>query len=197
MVVRPEVKLKRPDMESYLPFLLDKYTNCKIKPSFESILELSKKFYEIHKARYDHICDRVSIPSEMIFAIHWKEASGNFRTCLHNGDKLPGPTHRVPKGRGPFKDWEDAAVDALRFSNIGIFAPWSVERMLFACEAYNGWGYHTGSGRNTTPECSSPYLWAGTDGHLKGMYVGDGRFNPNATSKNPGVAAIFRTLGVS
>lgn len=185
----------RPSKSVYLPFLLDKYTNCKINPRYEKVLKLACIFYGLNKHRYVLVEDRTSIPRDMIFAIHWKEASGDFNTCLHNGDKLPGPTKRVPRGRGPFKNWEEAAVDALRFSNIAIFSSdWSIEKKLYACEAYNGWGYHNGAGINTTPPKTSPYLWAATDAYEKGLYVRDGVFDPDAISKNPGVAAIFKAL---
>ena len=42
----------------------------------------------------------------------------------------------------------------------------------------------------------NPYLWSFTTEYIKGKYVADGRYDPNAVSKQPGVAAIMKDLGV-
>ncbi|MBD1809687.1 peptidoglycan-binding protein [Microcoleus sp. FACHB-SPT15] len=68
------------------------------------------------------------------------------------------------------------------------------EEILWYCERYNGWGFQTGAGRNTTPPRRSPYLWSKTNHWIKGKYTSDGRFNPNAGSLQVGVAAILKRL---
>ncbi|MFL6814014.1 MAG: hypothetical protein ACJ8EK_08230, partial [Bradyrhizobium sp.] len=95
----------------------------------------------------------------------------------------------VPAGRGPFKSWEDAAVDAL------VLCPpfaarnedWSIGGTLTLLETYNGLGY-------ASRGIPSPYLWAGTDQYTSGKYVRDGLYDPNAVDKQPGCAGLLMAM---
>ena len=49
---------------------------------------------------------------------------------------------------------------------------WSVERMLYECEKYNGWGY--------LKRGPSPYLWSWTNIYRGGKYVEDGVYSASA-----------------
>lgn len=130
-------------------------------------------------------------------AIHFKEASCDFRGCLHNGEKIIGTGRKttiVPKGRGPFATWVDAAVDAIgiessRWKKL-LAGSDDIGDILWALERYNGTGYISGSGRSE----NSPYLWACSnvnDGN--GKYVSDGRFDSNASTLSaPGAAIILK-----
>jgi lysozyme family protein len=42
----------------------------------------------------------------------------------------------------------------------------------------------------------SPYLWSYTDQYQAGKYVADGKYDPTAVSKQPGVVAIMKALGI-
>ena len=86
----------------------------------------------------------------MIGAIHFRESSLNFNTCLHNGDPLGQKTVRVPAGRPPGKDevfntWEEAAIDALNMKGkLGfneITQTNQLEQVAGYAEKYNGFGY--------------------------------------------------------
>lgn len=141
------------------------------------------------RARYEAVSKATSVPWDVIGVIHYREASGSFDGVLHNGERIIGTgklTKLVPKGRGPFKTWEDAAVDAL--VNAAPYAArnkdWSIAGTLDILERYNGLGY-----RNKG--LPSPYLWAGTDQYVKGKYVADGKFDPNHVDKQLGVAPIL------
>ena len=61
--------------------------------------------------------------------------------------------------------------------------------MLYLFEKFNGFGY-VKRGINT------PYLWSYTNHYSKGKFAGDGKFDPNLVSKQPGTAAIMKALKV-
>lgn len=145
-----------------------------------------------NRARYEAVSKLTGVPWVVIGVIHYRESSGDFKGVLHNGDRIigtGGKTVKVPKGRGPFSTWEDAAVDAL------VICPpyaaknkdWSISGTLDILEKYNGLGYRTKG-------LPSPYLWAGTDQYVKGKYVADGKYDPNHVDKQLGVAALLRRL---
>lgn len=147
---------------------------------------------EASRARYEAVSAKTGVPWDVIGVIHYRESSGSFAGVLHNGQKIIGTgkkTTIVPKGRGPFTTWEEAAVDALLKCQpyAGKNTDWSIAGTLDILERYNGLGY-----RNKG--LPSPYLWAGTDQYVKGKYVADGKFDPNAVDKQVGVAPILMKL---
>jgi lysozyme family protein len=66
---------------------------------------------------------------------------------------------------------------------------WTVAGLMYRLEGYNGWGY-----RQYHPTVKSPYLWSGSSQYTKGKYVADGKFDPNAVSKQLGAATILRRM---
>jgi uncharacterized protein (TIGR02594 family) len=147
-----------------------------------------------NKARYDPVSAQTLVPWFVIGLIHCMEASFSFTTHLHNGNPLGRQTTDVPKGRPltpPFDDWAHSAVDALEMrglQNIGA-NNWTIERIAFELEGYNGWGYRTNN-----LNVLSPYLWSFTNLYTKGKYVGDHVFDPNFPSKQAGAMAILKRL---
>ena len=99
------------------------------------------------KPRYDQVSNATGVPWYVVGIIHAMEASLNFKTHLHNGDPLTARTVQVPRGRPPFGtppfEWEDSAIDALTLKDLDDVRVWSIERIAFQLEAYNGWGYRT------------------------------------------------------
>lgn len=145
-----------------------------------------------NRDRYVPVSKATGVPWDVIGVIHYRESSGDFKGVLHNGEKIIGTgrkTTLVPKGRGPFATWEEAAIDAL------VNAPpqaaknkdWSTAGTLDILERYNGLGYR----KKGLP---SPYLWAGTDQYVKGKYVADGKYDPEHVDKQLGTAAILMRL---
>jgi lysozyme family protein len=145
------------------------------------------------KARYDQVANTTSVPWYVIGIIHEMEGGLNFTTHLHNGDPLTHRTVQVPAGRPPTGmppfQWEESAIDALTFDGLAAVKLWSVERIAYQLEAYNGWGYRS---RNTG--VNSPYLWSATSNYVKGKFVRDGLFDPNAVSAQIGGMALLRRL---
>jgi lysozyme family protein len=147
------------------------------------------------KPRYDQVSNATGVPWYVVGIIHAMEASPslNFKSHLHNGDPLSGRTVQVPRGRPPFGtppfEWEDSAIDALTLKDLDDVRLWSIERIAFQLEAYNGWGYRT---RNTG--INSPYLWSFTNNYKKGKFVRDRVFDPDKVSSQMGAMALLRRL---
>jgi lysozyme family protein len=139
--------------------------------------------------RYKAIEGKTGVPWYVVGAIHGLEASFNFTTYLHNGDPLGRKTVNVPKGVGPFSDWETAAVDALTRKNLQAVGDWSIEVILQRCEKYNGLGY-----LKFHPAVLSPYVWSGTTNYTNGKYISDGKWSGTSVSKQVGVATTILQL---
>jgi lysozyme family protein len=143
---------------------------------------------EANFSKYKEVELATGVPWKLIGAIHYREASLNFKTCLHNGDPLPGPTYHVPRNRGPFSSWSEAAIDALKYDGLHKIKFDSMESQLIMAEKYNGLGMRN-KGEYT------PYVWAGTNhSDETGKYVADGRYSSTAQEKQLGVAAILKGL---
>ena len=170
------------------------WSTCAVAPEHQ--VEVDRVADELFaaKARYDVVAGRTGVPWYVIAAIHSLESGQDFRTHLHNGDPLTARTVHVPAGRptkgNPPFTWEDSAVDALDFDHFIGWTDWSVAGALFKIEKYNGTGY-----RKQTPPVTSAYVWSWTNQHLKGKYVADHVYDPNAVAKHPGAAAIFKSMG--
>lgn len=127
--------------------------------------------------------------------IHYKEASCNFAGVLHNGERIIGTgkkTSIVPKGRGPFSTWEEAAIDAMNGESLGKLTNFELGSLLKVVERYNGTGYITGAGKGDT----SAYLWACTNVNDDfGKYVSDGKWDGSASvQSSPGFCAGLKWL---
>ena len=131
---------------------------------------------------------KVNFPVDLMFALHFRESSLDFKGVLHNGERILGTgrkTKLVPAGRGPFLTWEEAAVDALMMKKSIFPREWTLASKLEFAEKFNGLGY-----RNTSE--FSPYVFAGTNFHDEtGKYVADGKYSSTAPEKQLGVAAIL------
>jgi lysozyme family protein len=155
------------------------------------IIELKtlKNRFDATRERYEVVssnCEK--FPVDLMFALHFRESSCDFKGVLHNGERILGTgrkTKLVPAGRGPFLTWEEAAVDALMLKKAMFPTEWTLASKLEFAEKFNGLGY-----RNTSE--FSPYVFAGTNFHDEtGKYVADGKYSSTAPEKQLGVAAIL------
>src|SRR5215467_11436353 len=110
------------------------------------------------KARYAAVEKKTGVPWFIIAVIHEREASQSWKANLAQGDPWNKVSVHVPKGRGPFKSWDDAAVDALAncAPHAAKWKDWTAGGTFTLLEEYNGLGYAV-LGR------PSPYVWASTD----------------------------------
>lgn len=151
-----------------------------------------------NKQKYIDVDNKVQIPWYWIAAIHNMESGGDFKCHLHEGSLLTDRTKYVPKGRPktgepPFT-WEESAIDALTVGDGEWLSrvDWSKkESTLYSAEKYNGLGYILY--HQSVP---TPYLWAGTTIEKVGKYGSDGRWNPQLSSKQIGVATIFKMMEI-
>jgi len=141
------------------------------------------------KSRYQAVEAKTGVPWFIIAVIHQRESSQNWNASLAQGDPWNRVSTHVPKGRGPFRSWEEAAIDAL--VNCAPYAArnkdWSVGGTLLLLEQYNGLGY-------AAKGVPSPYLWAGTDQYVSGKYVRDGVYDTTAVDKQLGCAGLIKAL---
>lgn len=134
------------------------------------------------------------VPAPIVFTLHGRESTWNFKKHLHEGSPLTGRTKWVPKGRpkrgNPPYTFEESAEDALYLLKDLESVDWtSCDQALYNIEKYNGLGYLKYRPIN------SPYLWAGCDNHYtKGKYVADGRYSSTAVDKQLGCATILKRM---
>jgi lysozyme family protein len=165
----------------------NRWANAKLTRNFGSVARFLVE--PTAKARYQAVDKLTGVPWPVIAVIHERESSQSWLGSLAQGDPWNRVSVHVPAGRGPFKSWEDAAVDAL--VNCAPFAArnkdWSIGGALTLLESYNGLGYAS-RGR------PSPYVWSGTDQYVSGKYVRDGVYDPNAVDSQLGCAGLLISM---
>lgn len=127
------------------------------------------------------------VPWPLIAVLHRRESDANFGTYLGNGDPLSRRTTHVPRGRGPFTGpnaFKSGAVDALHLDGLTAVKDWTLEKMLWYAEIFNGLGYENHG-------LPSPYIWGGTNIQKAGKYVSDGVWSSSAWDSQPGCAPIL------
>lgn len=142
------------------------------------------------RPRYLPVEKQTGVPWWWIAVTHMRESSCNFAGVLHNGEHIIGTgrkTRLVPAGRGPFTSWEQAAIDAIKLKGLHKISDWSIERALYECERFNGWGYYW-------KRLPSPYVWAGTTLYRSGKYIADGKYDPSHVDTQLGCAAVLKSL---
>jgi lysozyme family protein len=164
-----------------------RYNNAKLTRNFASVAR--RLVAPDARARYQAVSARTGVPWPVIAVIHERECSQDWSGSLAQGDPWNRVSVHVPAGRGPFRSWEEAAVDAL--VNCPPYAArnkdWSIGGTLTRLEQYNGLGY-AARGK------PSPYIWAGTDQYKSGKYVRDGVYDPNVVDNQPGCAGLLLTM---
>ena len=173
------------------PWYRRMFAACVVDEGKEAMLAKTLRVVESGMPQYLKVAQQLGARNSQNFAyvlgaIHWKEASCDFRGVLHNGEKIVGTAEKtklVPAGRGPFATWEEAAIDAIRMNPKRweklLMGSEDVGAILYALERYNGTGYITGAGKAE----NSPYLWACSNiNDDKGKYVADGKFDPEAST---------------
>lgn len=170
------------------------YREMAFDKGFEAEIASVAKRVRAGMVRYRDLEIKTGVPAQFTGCLHNMECANNFRGYLGNGQLIIGTGRKstiVPKGRGPFKTFEEGALDAFKVDGLQGMKNWSLGLELMLAEKFNGLGYlkyHPGE--------NSPYLWACTtinDGH--GKYVRDGVYDPKApTNGQVGVAAIYKQL---
>lgn len=168
-----------------------RWEKCKVfsdkGPAFDGIA----KRITANKAVYVDIEKATGVPWWFVGMVHYRESNLDMSTNIANGQSFSKKTTIVPKGRGPFKTFKEAAVDAL--VNCAPYASknkdWSAAGALTKFEEYNGLGY-------ANKGIASPYVWSGTDQYTSGKYVADHVFDADVVDVQMGGAGILKFLGV-
>lgn len=166
------------------------FTSVKLVGGNQKIDAIVDRLLE-SKTQYTDLEAKTGVPWFVIGVIHYVQTGFNFQTHLHNDDPLTARTVRVPAGRPrtgqpPFT-WADSAADALELAGAKNISDWSIARVLFEIERYNGFGYRR-------HQINSPFLWNCTSYYTKGNYVSDGIFDPEAVPPRCGAAAVLKRL---
>jgi lysozyme family protein len=128
----------------------------------------------------------------LLDAMEHAPALGLANSHLHNGDSLHGYTHNDPAGRphvghGPPFGFTESAIDSLRYEALDKITDWTVERIAYQFEKYNGPGY-------LDKPIQNPYLASYSNMYAKGKWVADHEYDANAVSKQPGALTILKVL---
>jgi lysozyme family protein len=166
------------------------WRTIKIKASAASDVDWFARKIIAGEAAYKNVEAATGVPWWFIGALHMRESSNSFAGVLHNGEKIIGTgrkTTLVPKGRGPFRSWDEAAIDALKIKSLQNVPDWSIERVLFEAERFNGLGY-------ANKGVNSPYVWAGSNHQQPGKYIADHVWSSTANDTQMGVATVIKRL---
>ncbi|WP_084582115.1 hypothetical protein [Sphingomonas azotifigens] len=185
------VEAPAPDFATAKPVYEAMFAACTFPAAHAGEVAWHRQMLQKGKPRYQEAEQRTGVPWWFIGVIHALEASFSFNAHLHNGDPLAHKTVHVPAGRPPAwnppSDWLSSAIDALQFQGYAGRTDWSLAQVLYRWEAYNGWGYRTHG-------INSPYLWSFSNHYTKGKFVADGKYDPNAVSKQCGTAVMLKAL---
>ena len=143
-----------------------------------------------NKDRYKAVADLIGCPLAMVPIIHCREMGsdvGVFKAYLGNGQPINKVTTIVPKGRGPFTSWESGAIDALKYDGVDKVTGWTLERMLFELEGFNGYGYRSKG-------IHSPYIWNFTNHYKAGLFYEDHKYSATKVDGNIGCFALYKLL---
>lgn len=168
------------------------YRDCQIKSDKLSQVDTIVNRLMDNRSRYKKVERLTDVPWFIVAVIHQLEASGNFNTHLHNGDRLSAKTINIPKNRPPGKPpftWEESAQDALTFDGLNNWTDWSISGCCWKLEGYNGLGH-----RLFHPSVKSPYLWSFSNHYTKGKYASDGKFDPNLVSQQCGAVVLLKRM---
>jgi lysozyme family protein len=166
-----------------------RWANAKVTRNFASVAR--HLVAPAARSRYQAVAAKTGVPWALIAVIHERECSQDWTGSLAQGDPWNRISVHVPAGRGPFRSWEEAAIDALVdcAPHAARNKDWSIGGTLTKLEEYNGLGYAS-RGR------PSPYLWSGTDQYRSGKYIRDGVYDPNTVDSQLGCAGLLLAMMV-
>lgn len=171
------------------------WAHCEVRTSHLHAIETIVAGIHHAEGSYHAVEAATHVPWWVVGIIDQMEGGGGARTHLHNGDSLHARTHNVPAGRPPGGrppfTFLASAIDAVHYDGLDRVTDWTVPRILFLLEKYNGEGYFRHG-------VNSPYLWSYTNQYGTapnvGKFVSDGRWNGSAISEQAGAAAILKVL---
>jgi lysozyme family protein len=179
-----------------IPFLISanqkRWGICEITPkSHAEVNNTARRLVAPYaKDQYVAIEAATKVPWWAIAVIHEREAGQAWWANIAQGDHWNRVSTHVPRGRGPFKSFFDAAVDALMVCppHAGKWQDWTAGGALTILELYNGSGYEDFHHE------ASPYIWGATNQQEWGKYVSDGAYDAHAWDTQLGCAAMIKGM---
>jgi lysozyme family protein len=134
---------------------------------------------------YGDVLKLIQVPIVVQATICEREDGNDFTKNPAQGDPWNRPSIHVPRNRGPFNSWVEAAVDAWSVCDkLNVNSqPWSLPYACFKWEGYNGFGYRAHGVR-------TPYVVGGTNLQQPGKFVADGSFDPSHIDSQLGCLPI-------
>lgn len=176
-----------PTYGSLWPTYATQWDHMQINPNKVAEFKSIAQRLVASKERYQAVEKKTGVPWYMIALIHERESSQSWKASLAQGDPWNKVSIHVPRGRGPFNSWEEAAIDALHIDKLDQVKDWRLEKILYYLELYNGWGYNAHS-------VPSAYVWAGSSVYTRGKYIADGVWSSSAVDTQPGCAPLLKTM---
>lgn len=142
------------------------------------------------EGKYGTVPARTGIPVVWIATSFERESGSNFSRSPAQGDRWDRVSVNVPRGRGPFPNWESSALDAYHLDGLDAVGTdnWSWPLACFYGELFNGFGYRDYHAMR------SPYLWGGTNLQQPGKYIADGKFDSNTMDTQLGIVPIMARM---
>jgi len=143
-----------------------------------------------NKKVYDEISKATGVPSAFIACVHVQELGSDVgvnKAYLGNGQPWNKKTTIVPKGVGPFSSFVEGGIHAMKRRNLHKIDLWTLERMIFELEGYNGFGYRSKG-------IKTPYVWGFTNHYTSGYYIADGVFSATKKKAGAGCFTIYKLL---
>jgi lysozyme family protein len=142
------------------------------------------------RARFEDVKKVTGVPVVFSGPSFYRESDLDFDDSPAQGDPWRKVSRNVPRGRGPFRSWLAAAVDAYHLNGLDRVGDgkWTWEIICFYSELFNGFGYRD------EHKMHSPYLWGGTNIQSVGKYTSDRHFDPAEMDSQLGVIPIAKRL---
>lgn len=168
-----------------------------VKPAFAKAAVKRAASMLGHKAQYQRIAEEI-MQRHQLHVPWWAIPLVHERECVRGVDnwdcniaqgELYNIKSRIIPHSGPFVSFNAAAMDALvvQAPQLAKWNNWSLGGVATINEMYNGTGY----AKRGLP---SPYVWSGTNIYVKGKYVRDGKYDPNAIDTQIGVIVTLKAL---
>lgn len=169
-----------------------KWKSCQIDYQPDTVKAVARRVLAVKKT-----CSGFWEVPWWFVALCWlRECNLDPKGSLAQGDPWNKKSTHVPKGRGPFNSWREAAEDALKLEGYDKKKDWGVGAVLFMFEGFNGYGYRTKG-------VPSPYLWSHTNHYADGSwdddpkggkYIRDHVWDGNVYDSQIGVCAVLKSL---
>lgn len=141
-----------------------------------------------NSARYIQSAAGTPVPWPFIGVLDLRESDCDPRAALGQGDPWNQRSTHVPKGKGPFGSYVEAAKFYMHYDGLDDPpAPYDMEVVCYMGEKWNGFGPRN-HGINTG------YLWAGTNNYDHGKYVADGVWSASAVDQQLGIIPVLAVM---